>query len=83
MEKSEIALIKRCVISCSSDAWIDARGLYVWGSTKHVRFLPNDVREAKKRIAECQAEYQCVFCDAEIHKIVIKRTKETAKILKL
>lgn len=74
-----MAQIKCFAISCSSDAEVDARKLYVWGAIKFARWLPESVGEAKKRIKRCQQEHKCVPCDAEIHKIVIERTEKTKK----
>lgn len=74
-----MAKIKCYVISCSSDADLDARKLYVWGGIKHAQWLPETIGEAKKRIVQCKKDNRCYFCDAEIHEIIINRTKETQK----
>lgn len=69
--------IKTFVISCSSDVPLDIRKLYVWGSIKYARFLPETKREAMYRLKKCQQDNKCLICDAEIHEIKIKRTKKT------
>jgi hypothetical protein len=64
------------VISCSADnPDMDSRNLYVWGECDAVRWFPDTNREAIRRIALCKSKTQCVHCDAEIHRIEIKRTK--------
>ncbi len=71
--------IKVYAVSCSADVELDARKLYVWGDTKSARFLPDSRREANYRIKKCQVENQCRTCDAEVHEIVLRRTKKTLK----
>lgn len=71
--------VKCHAISCSSDVEMDTRKLYVWGEWKTVRWLPETVGEAKKRIKKCQEENQCDVCDFEIHEIIIERTEKTKK----
>jgi len=74
-----MAKIKCFVISCSSDAELDARKLYVWGGYKHIRWLPETAGEAKKQIIECKKEYKCEICDAQIHPLELERTRLTNK----
>lgn len=74
-----MAKIKCYAISCSSDAEIDTRKLYVWGGMKYAQWLPEGVGEAKKRISQCRKENKCEICDAEIHEIIIERTQKTKK----
>ena len=72
-----MARIKCFAISCSSDADLDARRLYVWGELKHAHWLPETKMEAKRRIKQCKKENKCSLCDAEIHEIEIQRNKDT------
>lgn len=72
-----MAKIKTCVITCSSDGELDVRKLLVWGQIGRINSLPENRHEANRRILGCQKEYRCEICDAEIHKIVIERTKIT------
>jgi len=72
--------IKFYVISCSSDKIFEQpASLYVWGETEHARWFPDTLREAKRRIDQCQEKYNCSCCDAEIHEVLITRTKDTKK----
>jgi len=71
--------IKTYVISCSSDVELDARGLYVWGGIKKARFLPESIKDAKRRVLKCRIETGCQSCDAEIHEVILERTKKTLK----
>ena len=72
-------MIKRFAISCSSDADLDARRLFVWGAIRRTRWLPESRMEARRRILECQQQYQCERCDAEVHCVSIDRRKATNK----
>ena len=72
-------MTKRFAISCSSDAELDARRLFVWGGIRHTRWLPESLVEARRRILECRKEYKCERCDAEVHGISIDRTRTTNK----
>jgi len=76
-----ISKIITYVVSCSSELELDARRLYVWGGIKAARYNPENRREMERRIEICQAENKCQICDAEIHKITLKRTKKTFKHL--
>ena len=76
-----MAKIKCYVISCSSDVNLDTRKLYISGGTGHAHWLPETVGEAKKRILQCKKINPCNFCDAEIHEVIINRTKETTRQL--
>jgi hypothetical protein len=73
--------IKCFAISCSSDAEIDVRKLYVWGGIRSARWLPETRSEAKKRIEVCRKEHGCEVCDAQIHAVTIARTKKTKRQL--
>lgn len=64
-------------ITCSSDAETDIRRLYVWGEWESAKWLPTSREEAKRRIAMCKEKNKCQHCDAQIHKVVIERTKKT------
>jgi len=71
-----MAKLKAYVISCSGDAIdLDARNLFVWGSFGRATWLPGTKAEMKKRLEMCRRENQCANCDAEIHEVVIERTK--------
>lgn len=35
--------------------------------------------EAKRRVKKCQVENKCQTCDAEIHEVILERTKKTLK----
>jgi len=74
-----MAKINAIIISCSSDAELDARRLFLWGAGKYAKWLPDSIHEAKKRIIQCRIEHKCACCDAEIHKVEIERTKLTNK----
>ena len=74
-----MAKIKRFVISCSSDAEMNAQSLYVWGGMKNAIWLPETEREARKRIIQCRKINKCIDCDWQIHKIIIERTEKTIK----
>jgi len=74
-----MAKIKCYMVSCSSDAEMDARKLYVWGGYERIRWCAETRRETQKQVLACQREYECVNCDAEIHMIELERTVETNK----
>ena len=74
-----MAKIKCYVISCSSDAELDARRLFVWGGYERVRWCAETKKEAEKQILACQKEYKCLNCDPEIHLLELERTAETNK----
>ena len=75
-----MAKIKAYVISCSGDAIdLDIRNLFVWGGYGYATWLPKIKVEIMKRLEMCRRENKCAFCDAEIHKIIIERTKLTFK----
>ena len=66
--------IKFFVITCSSDCQdLNVSDLYVWGELSGARWMPQSIKEAKKRIMECQAKYGCHSCDAEVHDVEIKK----------
>ena len=72
--------IKCYAISCSADVEVDIRKLYVWGGGGiSAKWLPETKGEIKKRLNQCRRELKCDACDAEIHEIVIERTKKTKK----
>lgn len=64
-------------ISCSAEGMMDVRKLYVWGEWGNSKSLPLTRSEANKRIKACQKRHKCLFCDAEVHKITVERTKKT------
>jgi len=68
-------------ISCSAMSDIDIRKLYVWGEWHHKTWLPLTEHEARKRIKLCKKKHGCETCDAEVHKVVIERTKKTFRHL--
>jgi len=74
-----MAKISAIIISCSSDADLDSRRLFLWGAGKYAKWLPDSMSEAKKRVIQCKRECGCDYCDAEIHKIELDRTKLTKK----
>lgn len=77
--KNLITKIKSYVISCSSDADLDVRRLYVWGEMGLAKWLPDTIKEANRRIRLCQKENGCDHCDAQVHEVVINRTRPTKK----
>jgi len=80
-ERNRMAKIKFYVISCSAMGDMDVRKLYVWGEWHHNTWLPKTEHEARKRIKLCRKKYCCEACDAEVHKVVVERTKKTSKQL--
>jgi len=75
-----IGNIKSYVISCSADTNANIQSLYVWGEMEPVTWLPDTIKEAKKRIKWCKDKrFKCDCCDAEVHEIIIKRIKKTRK----
>jgi len=74
-----MAKIKRYLISCSSDAELNVRRLYVWGGYNHIRWCAETMAEAQRHIASCQREYGCINCDPQVHTVDLTRTKETNK----
>lgn len=72
-----MSAIKFYVISCSSDKELNVSDLYVWGEMGHARWLPQSIKEARKRIDSCHCREECLFCDAEIHEIEIPCRKKT------
>ena len=71
-----MANLKFYVISCSSDCQkLDSRNLYVWGEMGSARWLPDSVREANRRIAQCKIKTGCKRCDAEVHYTSVQRKK--------
>lgn len=70
--------IRFFAISCSSDcADLNVSDLYVWGELKAARWMPQSIKEAKKRVLECRAATQCRYCDAEIHDVQISQRHRT------
>ena len=76
-----MSILKCFAISCSSDIVLGAKSLYVWGSIRSARWLPESIAEARKRIRHCKNETGCSCCDAEIHEITIKRSLMTNRQL--
>ncbi|MFX1537685.1 MAG: hypothetical protein ACFFDI_26105 [Promethearchaeota archaeon] len=72
-----MAKISAYLISCSSDAGLDTRKLYIWGQIGKISWLPESYAEAKKRVMMCQEQNKCAVCDYEIHKVTRDRTKRT------
>jgi len=69
-----MASLKFFVISCSADCQkLDSRNLYVWGEMGAARWLPDSVREAKRRIEQCKIKTGCKQCDAEVHYASVQR----------
>lgn len=69
--------IKVFAVSCSADVECDVRKLNIWGEWRAARWLPDTIKEARKRIEACQKEIKCAECDAEIQCVRIKRNKRT------
>lgn len=72
-----MSTLKRYTISCSSDGEVNVQALYVWGQFGVKTWLPITKREAEKMILMCLGENKCSHCDAQVHLVEIKRTRET------
>lgn len=72
-----MSTLKRYAVSCSSDGEVNVQALYVWGQFGTKTCLPITKREAEKMILVCLGENKCGHCDAQVHLIEVKRTKET------
>jgi hypothetical protein len=72
-----MATIKFYIISCSSDTEMDVRNLYCWGEWESAAFMPDTRQEALDRIERCRKKNKCESCDAEIHRVSIRRKKKT------
>ena len=76
---ANMAKINCYLISCSSDAELDARRLFVWGGFGNVNWCAETKKEAQKQIMACIKKNKCLNCDSEIHQIDIERTYPTNK----
>jgi hypothetical protein len=72
-----MSIIKVFAVSCSADVECDVRKLNIWGEWRAARWLPDTIKETKKRIEACRKENKCAECDAEIQRVRIKRSKKT------
>ncbi len=70
--------VRRYVISCSSDVPLNQSELYVFGDLKTGEYS-KQVNGSKQIICQCRRKNQCLECDAEVHEILIERSKQTLK----
>jgi len=79
-KEKQLTKNKAYCITCSADSIdLDARSLFVWGGYNRATWLPKTMAEMRKRLEMCRRENKCNNCDAEIHEIVIERTKLTLR----
>ena len=72
-----IGSIGAYIISCSSDAEKPLGQLDVWGELDTARWFPSTAKEARMRVEACRKKMKCRECDAEIHRVIVERTRPT------